>query len=266
MTAEKWMKSTILLALKQSGKILKHGFGKHLNIKIKENASSIATQFDGRAEKKIISIIKKKFPDHAFLGEESGRTGFSGKSEYTWVIDPLDGTTNFSIGNPFFNTSIAVARGDDIIMGGTCVPKTGELFFAEKGKGATLNGKRIRVSQESKLSNLVLSYCHGIDRKSLNRAFEIYKNLKPKSRDMRRMGAGLLELSYVAAGRTGCYLAPGTAIWDAAAGTVIVREAGGRVTDFQGREFDMKSKDILASNGKIHQKLLNAINKIEKRS
>jgi myo-inositol-1(or 4)-monophosphatase len=261
MSLEKEMRRVVLTSLKESGRILMEGFGKHLDIKVKESIHSIATQADTRAEKMIISMIRKSFPGHSILAEESGLS--RGDSEYMWVIDPLDGTTNYSMMNPVFNTSVGVARGEEMLMGGVYAPVTKELFFAEKGKGATLNGKRIRVSQEGDLSKLVLIYCHGNDERSMNRASRIYSELKLKSRDMRRMGSGLLELSYVASGRAGCYIAPGTSPWDAATGSLIVREAGGKVTDFQGREFSLKSRDILASNGKIHQKLLDAINRIE---
>ncbi len=264
MSLEKEMKKVIMTSLKESGKILMRGFGRHLDIKVKESPSSIVTQFDRIAERKIISIIRERFPGHGILAEESGRSGQ--KSEYTWVIDPLDGTTNYSMTNPVFNTSVGVARGDDMVMGGVYAPVTKELFFAEKGKGATLNGKPIRVSGEGNLSKLVLLYCHGNDLESIERSSALYADLKLKSRDMRRLGSGLLELSYVASGRAGCYIAPGTSPWDAATGSLMVREAGGRVTDFQGNDFNLKSRDILASNGKIHRKLMDAIRRIEERA
>lgn len=253
----KEMKETTMRALEESGKILMEGFGRHLDIKVKENHRSIVTQFDKAAEERIKSIIRERFPEHRIIGEESGDNRKD--SEYTWVIDPLDGTTNFSMGSPLFNTAIGVAKGSDIVMGGVLIPFTGELFFAEKGKGATLNGKPIRVSREKELSNLVLLYCHGSDDDSIRKAFGIYESLKLRSRDTRRLGAGLIELAYVASGRAGCYAAPGTTSWDAVAGTVIVREAGGRVTDFEGREFNIESRDILASNGRIHKELLEII-------
>lgn len=264
MPLKKEMKRVVLASLKESGKILMEGFGKDLDICVKENIHSIVTKTDTEAEKRIMSIIRKDFPEHRILAEESGRTGQ--ESEYTWVIDPLDGTTNYSMSNPVFNTTVGVAKGDEMIMGGVYAPVTKELFFAERGKGSFLNGKRIRISEEGNLSRLVLLYCHGNDLESIKRSSAIYADLKLKSRDTKRMGSAALELSYVAAGRAGCFIAPGTSPWDAAAGSLLVREAGGKVTDFQGREFNLKSRDILASNGKVHQKLMDAINRIEKRS
>ena len=257
------MKQTAIQAVKEAGKLLLERFEKLDRKKIKfKSKHEILTSLDLQVEKVILNIIKKKYPDHHILSEESGEIG--PKSDYLWIIDPLDGTTNYSMGNPLFNVSLALAYKNEVILGIVNAPYLKELYISEKGKGAFLNGKKIKVSQINKLPKALLTFCHGSKEKDIKRIIKIYQHFKLSGFDMRQLGSAGLELSYVARGSTEAIMIPGTHLWDVAAGTLIVREAGGKVTDFQGKEWSLKSRDILASNDCLHSQIIKIINKIEK--
>jgi myo-inositol-1(or 4)-monophosphatase len=221
----------------------------------------IVTRADLLAEKIILSAIRKKYPHHQILSEEAGLDKV--KSDYLWLVDPLDGTTNFSLKNPIFGINLALAYQGKIVLGAIYIPFLDKLVLAEKGKGATMNGQKIKVSTKKNLDEAFLTYCHGSKLPDIKRAIEIYKGLKIKYSDVRQLGAASVELAWVAAGYTDAYFIPGANSWDVAPGTLIVREAGGTVTDFQGKEWDLKSKDLLASNGPIHSQLLKEIKKFD---
>jgi len=240
-------------AAKEAGKILEKGFDNIHKVRMKTE-KDIVTEMDGRSDKKILSILRKAFPDYSIYSEESGKE--MKDSEYMWVIDPLDGTTNYSIKNPFFNVSIALMRFEEPVLGVVHSPVTKETFYAEKGRGAYLNGKKIRVSKESDISKLLLTYCHNNDKRNVMRITEVFRRIKPLPMDFNRMRAGALEIAFVAAGRLGCYLTCGFHSYDVAAGTLLVREAGGRVTDFKGKDWTPKSDDFIASNGRVHDRIL----------
>jgi myo-inositol-1(or 4)-monophosphatase len=245
-------------AAKEAGKILKQHYGKIKKITYKKEYSRL-TAADLLAEKKIIGIIKKEFPEYSIYSEEKGFE--TKKSDYMWVIDPLDGTTNYSIMLPFFNVAIGLAFKGEPILGVVYYPPYNELFYAEKGKGAFLNGKRIHVSSKKELIKSVVGYCHGERTpKAIKRATEIYVNLKRIATNRtRQFGSAALELSYCACGRIDAFEMSDMNAYDVAAGVAIVREAGGKVTDFENKKFDLKSRDILASNGILHKKILNII-------
>ena len=240
-------------AAKEAGKILVNGFNKIHTIEMKSKRD-LVTEMDVNSEKKILSILTKEFPDYSIFSEESGKTVKD--SDYMWVVDPLDGTTNYSIKNPFFNVSIALLRKGEPIVGVVYAPFTDEMIYAEKDKGAYLNGKKIKVSKESDISKLLLVYCHNIDEKNTERMIEAFRRIKPIPIDFNRMRSGALELAFVAVGRVGGYLTCGFHSYDVAAGTLLVREAGGKVTDFKDEEWTPESEDLLATNGKVHVKLL----------
>lgn len=244
-------------AAREAGKILLDGFGRQHEVKDK-GLREIVTEIDKESEKRIIGIISKNFPDHTILSEESGiRKG----NEYMWIVDPLDGTTNYSIRHPFFNVSICLAYKKEPLLGVTYAPYMKELFHAEKGKGSFLNGNRIRVSEEPDLSRSLITFCHGKNPEDLKKIAEIFPRLKTAARDFDRLKSGALELAYVACGRLGGFLYNNARSWDVMAGVLLVREAGGRVTDFAGNEWDMAKKDLLATNGKLHQRILMNIKK-----
>jgi myo-inositol-1(or 4)-monophosphatase len=243
-------------AAREAGRILKDGFGRAYWVRYKPGKET-QTEIDIKAEEAIISIIRKAFPGHGILAEESGQKESPG--DYLWVIDPLDGTTNYSINNPFFCTSISLAFRGEVVLAVTHAPITGELFHAVRGGGALLNGKAINVSNEGRISNLLLSYCNGKSREDKVEIGRIFSRIKPLAKDFDRYKAGALELAFVAAGRLGCYLANSQMSWDSAAGALLVMEAGGRVTDFEGRPWNIRSRDILASNGMVHDGILKII-------
>jgi myo-inositol-1(or 4)-monophosphatase len=240
-------------AAKEAGKItVDHFYRKH-TVKTK-TPRDLVTEVDIASEKRILDLIKKNFPDHSILSEESGKDQEA--SEYLWVVDPLDGTTNYSIKNPFYNVSIALTKNNKVILAVVYAPMTNEMFVAEKGKGAFLNGKRIHVSPERDFSKLLFAYCHGSTFDEIERITKIFAKLKPAVRDFSRMRAGALELAFVACGRLGAYISSGSNPWDVAAGALLVREAGGRVTDFVGNEWNIERNDILATNKAVHERLV----------
>ena len=246
---------TAIDAARKAGDILMKHYGK-VTVRYKSDGS-LVTDADIESEKRIKDILGEKFPDYSLLGEESGRMDKA--SEYTWVIDPLDGTTNYSIQNPFFNVSIALARGDDPVLGVVYYPFQDELFHAVKDGGAYLNNERIKVSERD-IRDSVICFCHAHDREAVKTVYEIFRRIKQVNCNLRQIGAAALELSYVACGRVGAFFTINLKPWDVAAGAVIVKEAGGRVTDFRRNPFTLKAKDILASNGRMHEDLLGLIN------
>lgn len=246
-----------VLAAKKSGKMLLVKFKNFDRGSVKLKAhKEIMTQADLDSEKIILREIKKNFPDHRILSEESG--GTSNQSDFLWIVDPIDGTTNFSIHNPLFAISIGVAYKGKIILGVVYAPFLDELYIAEKGKGATMNSRRIKVSQNTKKS--IHAFCHGSEKKHKKKAIEYYEKQKLNEIDCRQLGSASIELAYVASGRLESIMIPGARSWDVVAGILLVREAGGRVTDFSGREWNLDSKDMLATNKKIHKEVLKVIN------
>ncbi len=244
---------------KGAGRILMKHIGKLKHIEQKGRID-VVTEADKLSEKFIISQIKKKFPEHAVLGEE---TGMHGKSKNLWVIDPLDGTKNYAIRNPFFNVSIAFMQNREVTHAGVYAPFLDEFYYAEKGKGAKLNGKKIHVSNVSDLKKSFVQFCNGLSNKAIKNISKIFTHLRPKVLALRQQGAAELELCFVAAGRAPVYIMNDfDTPWDVAAGSLIVREAGGKVTNFKGEEFKLfKHRNIIASNGKIHNKIMKEIRK-----
>jgi len=255
----KKIKGVAVLAAKKAGKelIKRYKSFNRNTVKLKAH-HEILTQADLASEKIILSEIRKNFPDHRILSEEDGMSGTNGN--YLWIIDPLDGSTNFSMHNPLWCVSIGVAYKNEVVIGVIYAPILNEIFIAEKGKGAFLNGKKIKVSGHTEKA--LHTFCHGRSQKEIKRALRYYRHQKLRELDCRQMGSAALELAYVASGRTESILIPGTNPWDVAAGVLLVREAGGKVTNFKGKRWDIKEKDILASNGRVHQMILKVAKKI----
>lgn len=249
------------VAVKSAGDWLWKNFTKLHRAKFRfKSKHEIVTKQDKQTEKIILNIIQKKFPQHQILSEEKGYN--KKKSDYLWVIDPLDGTTNFSIKNPLFGVSIALAHKKEIILGVIYIPFCKELFWAQKGSGAYLGGRKIHVSATNNIRKAFLTYCHSSKPFHIRRAMKAYQIFKMKSYDMRQLGSSVVEFSWVACGRTDAIMTPGANSWDVAAGAIIVSEAGGKVTDFRGERWGLKSADILASNGKIHREILKVLKKV----
>jgi myo-inositol-1(or 4)-monophosphatase len=220
----------------------------------------IVTKLDFESEKIILDAIKKQFPSYSIVSEEAGF--IDNKSDYLWIVDPLDGSTNYKIGSPLFAVIVALAHKGKIQFGISYAPALGEFYEAELGHGAKLNNRRLHVSKTDKLVESINLYCHGNTRHDVERAVKIYNKLKLTGRDCRQIGCAALEFGFVAAGRTESILIPGANLWDVAAGALMVSEAGGRVTDFKGNAWTTESKNIIASNGLIHKNLINTIKNI----
>ena len=251
---------------KRAGSFLLREFKRSHQVWKLKHRHEIVTAADTGSEKIILSALRFATPKFQILSEESGL--HRQHSDYLWVVDPLDGTTNFKVHNPLFSVSIALYHAGEPMLGVVYAPYLGDMFVAENGKGAYLNGKRIHVSKTTKLAQAFLTYCYGQEKKHMRRAIELYRYFKLKSVDMRQLGSAAIELAWVAAGRTDSIVIPGTKPWDAAAGVLLVTEASGKVTNFQGRPWrfvDVKTSklslnvDLLATNGKLHRTILGHI-------
>lgn len=255
-------KTVAIQSAKSAGKMMLRKFTtlsqKNIIVKSKHE---IVTPVDLASEKIILRDIKKNFPDHSILSEEAGNIN-KNKSPYLWIVDPLDGTTNFAMGNPLFSISIALFKNGDPILGIIHVPFLDQTFVAEKNKPAKLNNKPISASKKKDISSSFLTFCHGSDEKSIKRAINIYRHLKFEARDLRQVGSAAIELAWVAMGKTEAIIIPGVHSWDVASGVLLVRQAGGKVTDMNGKNWDLNSHGIIASNKNINSKLISRIQKI----
>ncbi|MBX2992534.1 MAG: inositol monophosphatase [Bacteroidetes bacterium] len=250
-------------AAKEAGKFLKYNVGRVKNIEMKKGEErNLVSEIDKGSEERIIGIIKRHYPNHAILAEESGASPDLSGSDYKWVIDPLDGTTNFLHGLPIFCVTIGIEYKGEIVAGVVYDPNLEELFTAEKGSGAFLNGKRLRVTSSTTLidSLLVTGFPYDIAENPDN-AIGHFVNFLMEARGIRRLGSAALDLSYVAAGRFDGFWEVNLNPWDMAAGILFVREAGGRVTDFAGNESTIYNKQVLATNGIIHDAMLAVLSK-----
>lgn len=253
------LRRTMVKALREAGRIALRRFGK-VSLRYKGKAN-IVTEADIACENKILEVILARFPDHDYLTEE--RKPRMGGSDYTWIIDPIDGTTNYAHGFPVSCVSIAVLRRGEAILGGIYDPFRDELFLAEKGKGARLNGRRMRVSRIPKVdASLLLT---GFAYNRMNRAkylLKFYQTFMERCHGVRRSGSAALDLAWTAAGRVDGYWESNLNPWDVAAGRLLVEEAGGKVTDFSGKalgELPQWGKQTLASNGRIHGQMLRVL-------
>jgi len=213
---------------------------------------------DREAERLIVDRLRAAFPDHTIITEEG--EDFTTSSPYRWFIDPLDGTTNYAHGYPVFSVSIALEVDGEVNLGIVYAPYLNELFMAERGKGATLNEKPIHVSRTDKLNASLLATGFPYDiRHSKENNLNHFCNFALKAQAIRRGGSAALDLCYVACGRFDGYWELKLKPWDVAAGVLIVKEAGGCVTDLEGGRFDILSGDVVASNGRIHEEMLEVL-------
>ena len=244
-------KSTALLAAKQAGNTLLKHYGRKIKAIEKPNKSLVA-QADLEANKIIIKTIKKSFPTHSILSEE---TGFEDKkSDYKWVIDPLDGTHNFLHGIDFFGTSIALEYKDEPVLGVMHFPVLGMTAIAEKGKGAFLNGKKLSVSGKSSLVHSFILFEFAFSNRKEKIGF--LERLINKPLDIRDFGSAIYDLLLVASGQADAHVIYSTYEWDVAAGFLLVKEAGGKITNLTNKPWDANKNKFLASNGKLHAELL----------
>lgn len=249
---------------KEAGKFLKINLGKVKNIQTKKEEINLVTEIDKESEKKIVEFIKSKFPHHSILAEESGEA--KSDSGYKWIIDPLDGTTNYTHSFPIFCVSIALEYKGEVILGVIYDPNFDELFWAEKNKGAFLNGKKISVSKTDKLikSMLATGFPYNV-RENPDNCIEHFVNFLMEAQAIRRLGSAALDLAYVACGRLDGFWEVNLNPWDVAAGKIIIEEAGGKLTDFYGNKFSIYTRGVVASNGLIHQQMLEVIKRGLKR-
>ena len=247
------MKSLMLKAAKEAGKIILKHYGNYGKLKFK-NPRSLLTKVDLLSDKKIKEIISKRFPNHNFLTEESGL--IKKGSEYTWIIDPIDGTTNFTSKIPYFAVSIGLVKNKEVVMGIVYNPCTKETFFAEKGKGAFMNNKKIMVSDKSNMKDAILAFALPSDIKISQKTFVLLSKIFGSVRGMRNPGSAALNMCYLAAGKFDLFLSLSLNAWDAAAAYLIINEAGGRVTNIKNEEWKTSDKTCIATNKALHNKFI----------
>jgi myo-inositol-1(or 4)-monophosphatase len=258
------MLNIAIKAARRAGSIINRAALDRTKLEIRaKRANDFVTQVDKSAESAVIDIIRQAYPDHDILGEESGAlpgNGTTAKAEYRWIIDPLDGTTNFIHGFPQYCVSIALEHRGAIQHGVIYDPAKNELFTASKGRGAFLDDRRIRVSKCAQLKDALVGT--GFPFKEMSRVDIYFKQLREimtTSAGVRRAGAAALDLAYVAAGRMDAFWELGLSPWDMAAGALMIQEAGGLVGDLQGDSTWLESGDIAAAAPKVFSQLLNAL-------
>ncbi len=244
-------------AARRAGRLLKKNINKSDEIFYK-GAVDLVTPFDTKAQRTILDHLSSFFPDHGYLAEEG--LSQNKEAEMRWIIDPLDGTTNYAHHFPVFTISIALERRSEIILGLVYDPMREEMFSALKGKGAFLNGKKISVSGINELDKSLLATGFPYDvRVSQENNISHFNNFIIRVQGIRRCGSAAMDLCYVACGRFDGFWELKLKPWDMAAGTFIVQEAGGRVSDFRGSEFSIFGSEILATNGAIHQQMVDIL-------
>lgn len=243
---------------RKAGAVLLEGFKSSAPILSQsKDPKHLVTKFDLESERIIIEGIRRRYTGHNVLSEEAGL--IEKGSPYTWIVDPLDGTGNFSKKNPFFSVSIALRYKREILLGVVYAPALGELYVAERGKGAFLNDIPISVSSSQELRGSSIVSCEGSDR-SIIRSVRVFERIRPVVLDMRKLGSAAIEAAWVSSGRADAYIVTKINPWDIAAGVILVEEAGGKVTDFKGHRWNMKRSDLILSNGRIHEELLIKVN------
>jgi myo-inositol-1(or 4)-monophosphatase len=242
-------------AAEAAGQIALDYFDKKHEVEYKnEMNNDFVTEVDKKAEKCIIDMVKSKYPDHSFLAEESGGSGK--KSNYTWIIDPLDGTVNYAHGVPVYSVSVGVEKDGELIAGAVYDPSRDDMFTAMKDGGAYLNGNKIHVSSNSILYKalLVTGFPYNV-RENPGNCVDHFVNFLYESRAIRRFGSAALDCCWVACGRFDGFYEVALKPWDVAAGALIIKEAGGMVTNFFTDSFSVYEKSVLATNGKIHDQM-----------
>lgn len=246
--------------MEAGARVLQHYFAsKNLKISNKEGINNLVTEADHASEKAIMDTIKEQFPDHFILSEEAGEMATG--SEVKWIIDPIDGTVNYAHGIPICCVSIGVEKDGKMVMGAVYNPFLKEFYFAEKNAGATLNGDLIAVSAETEVDKACLVTGFPYTYLDMpNGPLDVFARFIRRGVPVRRLGSAAMDLCWVAAGRFDGFYEHKLQAWDSAAGFLIVEEAGGRVTDFKGSYYSPYQPSILATNGKIHDDMLLAIN------
>jgi myo-inositol-1(or 4)-monophosphatase len=253
------LKQTLIKATLAGSKVLQHYFNGSFSISSKSNINDLVTQADKESEDAIFKVIREEFPDHYLLSEEAGDLKMDSNTK--WIIDPIDGTVNFANGIPICCVSIGVEQDGKMILGAVYNPFINEFFFSERGYGSTLNDKKIKVSDKSDLlrSCLVTGFPYSY-LETPNGPLQVFEKLIRNNIPVRRLGSAAIDICWVASGRFDGFYEHNLNAWDSAAGFLILEEAGGKVTDFSGNHYSPYQPNILATNGKIHDDLLLAIN------
>jgi myo-inositol-1(or 4)-monophosphatase len=238
---------------RESGALLSRYFERRIGYELKGDYD-LVTDADRASEKLIVERLQTHFPTHGILGEESGL--HASRSEYHWYVDPLDGTTNFAHSYPAFNVTLALERDRELIAGVIFDPIRDEMFTAELGGGAFLNGKRISVSQSKDLETSLLATGFPSRKRHENINVHFWHQVAMVTHGVRRSGSAAIDLAYVACGRLDGFWEFGLNPWDMAAGLLLVKEAGGAASDMKGGAADIKGRHIAADNGKIHAELI----------
>jgi len=243
-------------AAKQAGEILLAHFHRKKEIKEKSK-SNLVTEVDILSERAIAKLLTNEYPGYNVLSEElASSTPLTG---YTWIVDPLAGTNNYAFGIPFFCINIALAKDKDVLLGITFDPLRRELFRAEKGKGACLNDSPIHVSERASLETSLLSFDPGYNEIQGKKLLGTVTRLWPGVHSLRSMGSSSVALAYVACGRVDLYVRSDLYPWDIASGILLVKEAGGEVSDWQGKPANLQKREVIAANNKLHQEFLSQL-------
>src|SRR4030043_647290 len=254
---------TALKAARLAGEVILDNLGKisKKDITLKR-ASDFVTSVDKKSERVIIDTIKENFPDHLFLAEESLKE--CGKEAYRWIIDPLDGTTNYIHGYPVFSTSIALEYKGEIFLGVTLAPLKGALFVSEKGRGAFLNDEQVEVSDVNLKESLITTGFPFRKKEMTDSYLKLFKNIFFKVSDLRRAGSAALDLAYLACGRGDGFFELGLRPWDIAAGSLLIKEAGGTCTRFWGGTKNLLTGKIISGNTAVHKEILKEVKDVFK--
>ena len=244
-------------AVRGAGEVVVVRFPGDKSISYKEGRSNVVTDVDLLAEEKIIAVLRREYPDHGIMTEESDDV--AGRSPYTWIVDPIDGTRNYAYGIPHFCVALALACDEEIVLGVIYDPVRGELFRAEKGSRAYLNDSPISVSDRESLSVSLAAFDLGYDPDIGQKMLKVAGALWPEVAAVRVMGSAALGLAYVACGRLDLYFHFSLYPWDLAAGIVLIGEAGGAVTEMEGQTVGIHSSTVVAANRKIHRDFVQKI-------
>jgi myo-inositol-1(or 4)-monophosphatase len=247
-----------LSAARRAGEVLRSGFGAEHTITYKGEVD-LLTEVDQEAERLIREELVGTFPSYGMLAEEGGK--LAGEEDARWIVDPLDGTTNYAHALPIFCVSIALEKSGEMLLGVVHDPIREETFVGERGRGATLNGDPIRVSDTDELIRALIATGFPYDRAEMPEALELFGRFAATTRGMRRLGSAALDLCYVASGRLDGYYERGIWAWDLAAGSVILEEAGGKLTNYRGDVLDLDGREIVASNGRLHPAMIKQTSK-----
>ena len=247
---------------REAGRVLAERFGRASLEVTHKGDIDLVTESDLAAERVIVERIRSYYPRHAVLAEEAGKVAAAegaGTSAYKWIVDPLDGTTNYAHGYPCYSVSIALEREGELVIGVIHDPTRDETFAAERGRGATLNGRPIRVSEIQDLNEALLCTGYPYDVRGQDNFVRNFKNFILHAQGVRRDGSAALDLAYVACGRFDGFWEEGLRPWDVAAGALLIEEAGGRVSRYDDAPYDIYTPPIMASNGLVHEAMMRVL-------